>query len=153
MLFFIKVSLPGQVLKKWYHVRKIDWRKPNVYENYKLDDKNSLFPGFPLSSFKSLKWREQIPAPYFYAVLCEATHPNALANTLYVDDSSGTNEFENVFIIRKVPITIEPYITLYDYISTPTIECVRMLDKYMSDLTALKVSLASYLVKARRVTQ
>lgn len=74
--FLDKISLPGKVLRKWHGVRKT---KYNVFEDFKLDEKDPLYPGFSLSSFRTLKWQGKIPAPYYYSVLCEATHRDYLA--------------------------------------------------------------------------
>jgi hypothetical protein len=57
-----KVSSPAKVLKRWFHVRKVDWSKPDFLEDYKLDEKDQLYPGFFLSAFKTIRWRENVPA-------------------------------------------------------------------------------------------
>jgi hypothetical protein len=63
---FETISLPNTILKKWYHVRKIDWRKTDFFQDYKLDQANELYPGFFLSALKTLKWQNGIPSSYFY---------------------------------------------------------------------------------------
>jgi hypothetical protein len=150
--FFETLSLPWTILKKWHGVREIDWRKPNFLDDHKLDKKDPLYPGFALSALKEVRWQEKIPATYYYAVLCEATHTNVLANTLYADDTSFTNDVELVYIIRKVPKTIEPFLVLFEYVSVPTIETVKILDDYIATMSELTRSLTKYLEKARRVT-
>jgi hypothetical protein len=145
-------SSPGKILKRWYSVRKIDWQKADYFRDHKLNEKDPLYPGFFLSAFKTLKWQYEIPAAYFYAQLCEATHPNALSNTLYVDDTSQTDSKQLVYLIRKVPKTIEPYLTLYSYVSVPTVECVKIIDQYIQKTTSLRSLLVEYVQKARRVT-
>jgi hypothetical protein len=148
-----RVSLPGKVLKKWYHVRKIDWRKPDVYEKYKLDEREELYPGFFLSAFKTVRWCDGILASYFYAVLCEATHPNSLSNTLYVDDTSETDSVESYWVIRKQPKTMEPYQVTYDYVSVPTIECIRIIDGHMIEMAKALADLTAYIRKVQRVAK
>lgn len=143
---------PGKILKKWYSVRKIDWRKPDYFTNHKLDKTDPLYPGFFLSSFKTLKWQQEIPAEYFYAVLCEATHPNSLSNTLYVDDTSQSDDKQLVYIIRKMPETVEPYITVYSCVSVPTVECVKIIDQCIKKIASLRIDLAQNFQKARKVT-
>jgi hypothetical protein len=143
---------PGKILKRWYSVRKIDWRNPDYYRDHKLNEKDPLYPGFFLSAFKTIKWQHEIPATYFYALLCEATHPNVLSNTLYVDDTSQSDSKQLVYLIRKMPETIEPYVTLYSYVSVPTVECVKIIDQYIQKIASLRLDLAKYVQKARRVT-
>ncbi|TYO65462.1 hypothetical protein FXV83_16130 [Bradyrhizobium hipponense] len=145
-------SSPAKILKTWYAVRKIDWQKPDYFNDHKLDKKDPLYPGFFLSAFKTLKWQHEIPAEYFYALLCEATHPNMLSNTLYVDDASQTDSEQLVYLIRKMPVTIEPYVTLYSFVSVPTVECVKIIDQYIQKIASLRSDLAQYVQKARRVT-
>jgi hypothetical protein len=102
-VFLNRISLPGTILKKWHGVRKT---KMEVFHDFKLDEKDSLYPGFSLSSFRTLKWREKIPAPYYYAVLCEVTHPNVLSNGLYADDTSRTDDVEEVFVICLIRVCV-----------------------------------------------
>lgn len=147
-----RTSSPGKVLKRWYGVRKIDWRKADYFKDHKLDEKDPLFPGFFLSALKTIKWQNDIPASYFYAVLCEATHPNVLSNTLYVDDASGSDSRQLIYLIRKNPTTIEPFVTLYEYVSVPTVECVKIIDEYLGKITNLKDELGKYAEKARRMS-
>lgn len=147
-----KTSAPGKILKKWYSVRKMDWSKPDYFVNHKLDERDPLYPRLFKSAFKSLRWQHDIPASYFYDVLCEATHPNVLSNTLYVDDTSGSDERQLVYLIRKNCVTIEPLMALYTYVSVPTVECVKIVDEYITKLAVLRSELAKYLDKARRVT-
>jgi hypothetical protein len=151
-VLFNNTSSPGEILKRWYSVRKIDWQKPDYFSDHKLDEKHPLYPGFFLSAFKTLKWQHGIRATYFYALLCEATHPNVLSNTLYVDDTSQSDSKQLVYLIRKVPETFEPYVTLYSYVSVPTVECVKIFDEYIRKITCLRSDLVQYVQKARRVT-
>jgi hypothetical protein len=141
---------PDKILRQWYCKRKIDFRKP--FDDHELDKKDALYPGFFLRAFKTLKWQDEIPAAWFYALLCEATHPNMLSNTLYADDASQTDSEQLVYLIRKMPVTIEPHVTLYNFVSVPTVECVKIIDQYIQKIASLRSDLAQYVQKARRVT-
>src|ERR1700691_897878 len=93
---------------------------------------NSDFMDFvtPKDSFGALEIAKAAPAN-------ADTHPNALSNTLYVDDTSQTDSKQLVYLIRKMPKTIEPYVTLYCYVSVPTVECVKIIDQYIQKITSL----------------
>jgi len=67
-----------------------------------------------------------------------------LSNTLYVDEASQSDSKQIVYLIRKVPKTIEPYATLYTYVSVPTVECVKVMDQYIQKITSLQSDLAQY---------
>jgi len=56
-----------------------------------------------------------------------------------------------VYRICKSPSTIEPYVTLFEFISVPTIECVKILDEQIKKISKLKNSLANYVRKVRQI--
>jgi hypothetical protein len=134
-------------LRKWHHMRKIDVRKP---DDHKLPDTDPLFPDFFLSSFKKTMWEGGKPARFFYALLCEVTHPNVGAATLYADQVISTASHLN-YIIRKGNRSEEAYGVIFDMICRPTIECIKTLDIHIRDIRREKDKLERYIRQVRQL--
>jgi hypothetical protein len=136
------------IVRKWYSARRIDVRKPDFIQDYRLDKKDPLWQGFTLSALKSAEWAGK-PAELYYALLCEATHPNIGANGLYVDETSVSSG-SACYVLRKERRSLEVYSYVFDLVCRPTIECVRLIDRILNDLHRGKREIENFATKVRQ---
>ena len=142
------ITAGNKELRKWYHARKIDWQSSNPYRNFRRNEKHGLYPGFYLSAFKPLEWQVDKPAPFYYALLCDATHANADAAMLYVE-TIRHGQKRMTYTLRKEPLTDKPYRAFFDMICRPTIECVAILDNCIAKISEDYNRVDSYLKRLR----
>jgi hypothetical protein len=61
---------------------------PDIWRDHKLKKTDPYYQHRILSALKTIEWGKGKRAEVFYALLCEATHPNVGANGLYIDSAS-----------------------------------------------------------------
>lgn len=145
-----RVGSVNAAVRKWHSARKIDIRKDNFIQDYKLDSKDPLYQGFTLRGLKNVIWAGK-PAELYYAFLCEATHPNVGATGLYVDETSVASG-RGFHLVRKERRSLEVYSYVFDLVCRPTMECVAIIDRIIGELRQGKSDIENFSRKIRQVT-
>jgi hypothetical protein len=144
------VSAANASLRKWHSATKIDIGKPDFFDNYKLAADDPLYQKFTLRGLKEIKWGGK-PAEMFYALLCDATHPNVGAVGLYIEEVKiAGHRIEHK--IKRDRKSSDVYWYVFDLICRPTIECVAILLQFLDEMRLEKQRLDCFLRKVRATT-
>lgn len=138
----------NEELRRWYHAGKLNWLSTDLYRNYERDKNDPLRSGFTLSALKEIEW-EGKPTSFFYAVLCEAVHPNADASMLYAEVSNSGNGRQE-FVLRKQRKSAERIKVAYVAIRRPTIECIKILDECITVIHSNKDRIQEFIRKIKQ---
>lgn len=147
-----KIAGVNKILRKWHFARKVDISSPeSLFPDHKLDKRHPLYQQFTLSALKTTEWGKGKRAEVFYALLCEATHPNVGAAGLYVD-LAGADSGSIHHLISKKRNSREIYSYVCGLICQPSIECIKLLDNFIAATHLERSKIEKFARKIRQVT-
>jgi hypothetical protein len=151
-LFINKVIGVNAILRQWQFARRVDLSSPEaLYRDHKLDKRHPVYQQSTLSALKTTEWEKGKRAEVFYALLCEATHPNCGASFLYVDfTSADSTSIQN--LISKERNSQQIYEYVFALICTASIECVKLLDNFIAAADLERSKIEKFARKIRQVT-
>jgi len=149
---FIKVTDVNEILRRWYRAIRVDVSSPEAtWRDHKLNKRHPQYQQSTLSALKTTEWGKGKRAEVYYAMLCEATHPNFGAAFLYVDSTSAdSTSVQN--LISKECNSQQIYEYVFHLICRASIESVKLLDYLIAAADLERSKIEKFVRKIRQVT-
>lgn len=129
-----RFCISNKQLRRWQAGRRMDFEKPHLFKDHELDKDDPLFQTNVMTTMKKIHLFSEEPASFWYALLCEATHPNVGSYALYVDTASEPIDGNVTDVLRKERKSSDLYQAALNIVCKPMIGTMHLIEEVLFEI-------------------